>query len=75
MDKSVDINDTLECITKCRENDFCHAVDIDTATVPNCWYQRKRTFVANETELKPRDTVTNYLYDPQCGKITEGVGM
>lgn len=74
LQKSSKIDDTIECLKKCREKDFCHAVDIDTTTKPKCWYQQKNTFVASEKDLKPAKTVTNYLFNPLCGKVTRGVG-
>ena len=70
LQQSENISDAVECINKCKEVDFCSIVDMNRQTTPQCWYHHTNQNVV----LAPSSSVTNYLLDLTCDKITAGVG-
>lgn len=75
MRRAANIVDVVECTKKCREKDFCHAVDMVSITSnPQCWLQIEDANAPNVNRLVRSGYVSNYLLDPICEEITDGVG-
>ncbi|ESN94656.1 hypothetical protein HELRODRAFT_189467 [Helobdella robusta] len=70
--ENVQFNDIDSCLANCYNRKECFVVDFDTNTKPPCWVQTK-SMVVDSSQLKPMDTVTNYMLSSKTPAVAVAV--